>query len=544
VAPGAVDPLETAILSRLVTNRARADPDRLSLIFENGDLPPERVRYRDLDLQGNRLAFEFRRAGLARGDRVAVMLRNHPEFVHALVANSRLAIATVPIDPRARGEKLRYFLTFAECAVLITADYVLADEEAARVVRETGIRTYALSTPEGRARGLSTPGWPSLNEVLEGPEREDVGHQAGGLADPFLLAYSSGTTGDPKAIVVAYDRMPLYQLIPPGFFGYRPDDVPYTGLSLTHGNALVVTLLPALTGAADHSVFSRWFTKTRLWDVCIEHGCTTWSNLGGIASAVYGEPPSPKDRAHRVRMVVSAGMPHELWVPFERRFGVRILEWYGTMEGAAFAYNPIGAGPVGSFGKPPEVLELAVVDEQDEPVPPGTIGELVGRPAGGSARLDYFKNEEASDRKTRGGWMHTGDMCWRDSDGWYYFAHRKEEGGIRRMGEFISEGFIRRVVLDHTDVLDVHVYGVPSRLGAPGESDVVVAVVVRDRERFDANDLFERCARELERSHQPDYVQVVDDLPKTASEKVQTRYLAAAFDPAAPGVHARPGATV
>jgi crotonobetaine/carnitine-CoA ligase len=214
------------------------------------------------------------------------------------------------------------------------------------------------------------------------------------------------------------------------------------------------------------------------------------------------------------------------------------------MEGAAFAYNPIGAGPVGSFGKPPEVLEMAVVDESDEPVAPGTIGELVGRPAGGEARLDYFNNEEASRRKTKGGWMHTGDMCWRDQDGWYYFAHRKEEGGIRRMGEFISEGFVRRVALDDPDVLDVHVYGVPSRLGAPGESDVVVAVVVRDRERFDVGGLFARCSEELERSHQPDYIQVVDELPKTASEKVQTRYLAAELDPSSADVYVRPGATV
>ncbi len=271
-----------------------------------------------------------------------------------------------------------------------------------------------------------------------------------------------------------------------------PTTCPTRGLSLTHGNALVVTLLPALTGAVDHSVFSRRFTKTRLWDVCIEYGCTTWSNLGGIASAIYGELPSAKDRMHKVRAVVSAGMLRQLWVAFEERFGVRVLEWYGTMEGGAFAYKPPGAGPVGSFGKPPDVLELAIVDDNEQPVPPGVVGELVGRPVAGPAQLEYFKNAVASAHKTRGCWMHTGDMCWRDADGWYYFAHRKEEGGIRRMGEFISEGFVRRTVLEHPDVLDAHVYGVPSRTGAPGESDVVVAVIVRERHSFDAASLFER----------------------------------------------------
>jgi crotonobetaine/carnitine-CoA ligase len=169
-----------------------------------------------------------------------------------------------------------------------------------------------------------------LNEVLEGPEREDAGQQVDNVRHPWLLAYTSGTTGDPKALVFGYVRMLFYRLVP-GFFGYRQEDVLYTGLSLTHGNALVVTMMPALWGVVDHSVFSRWFTKTRLWDVCIEHGCTSWSNLGGIATAVYSEPPSDKDRAHGVRVVVSAGMPQELWEPFQRRFGVEVLEWYGTM---------------------------------------------------------------------------------------------------------------------------------------------------------------------------------------------------------------------
>lgn len=537
------DALSSTVLSRIVAARAESEPDRLSLVFENGELPDEQVRNRDLAILGNKLAVALRDAGMTKGDRLAIMLRNHPEFVHGLVAASRLGLPAVPIDPRARGEKLRYFLTFAECSGLITADYVVADPAVADVIRSTGVRPYVLTTAEGRAQGLDTSGWPSLNEVLDGPEKEEAGHHVDDVRQPWMLAYTSGTTGDPKAISFNYDRMLFYRLVP-GFFTYTERDVLYTGLSLTHGNALVVTLMPAIWGAVSRSVFSRWFTKTRIWDVCIKHGCTSWSNLGGIATAVYSEPPSAKDRAHRVRLVVSAGMPHELWLPFARRFGVQILEWYGTMEGG-LAFNPPGVGPVGSFGRPPEgMIEMAVVDESDEPVPPGTIGELVTRPAGGEATLTYYKNPVASSRKVRGGWLHTGDMCWRDEDGWFYFAHRKEEGGIRKMGEFIADGFIRRVVAEQPDVLDLHVYGVPAQSGAPGESDIVVAVVVRDRAAFDVQDLFERCQSELERSHVPDYVQVVDELPKTATEKVQTRFLLQTFDPAAPGVFARPGAAV
>jgi acyl-coenzyme A synthetase/AMP-(fatty) acid ligase len=525
------DELE-AVFARLISSRAEREPDRRCLVFENGEFPAEELTYADLARAGNQLAWELR-PHLESGERMAVMMRNHPEFIHAMTAASRLGAVTVPIDPRARGERLRYFLTLPRCRVLLAADYVLADPGAAEVVRELELRTYVLSTAEGRAAGIEVETWPTLNETLEGPEREDVGQRVTSLDHPWLFSYTSGTTGDPKALAFGYDRMLFYRLTPE-FFQYRRNDVPYTGLSLIHGNALVVTLMPALWGTVDHSVFSRWFTKRRLWDVCIRFGCTTWSNLGGIATAVYGEPPHPHDRAHRVRLVHSAGMPPELWEPFERRFGVRILEWYGTMEGG-FAYNPPGVGPRGSFGKPPPIFEMDVFDESDRPALPRQLGELVVRPRGGEARVEYFGNPEASAGKTRGGWLRTGDMCWKDEEGWFYFGHRKEEGGIRRLGEFVPEGHIRRVLAEDPEVLDVHVYGIPARSGAPGESDVVAAVVVADPERLDLAALASRTIARLGPAL-PDYLQVLAELPKTATEKVQTRLLAAAFDPSAPGV--------
>ena len=534
------DLLDAAVLSRVVRAQAARDPDRVVLVFENGQLPAERVTAGQLAVRSNLVATELAGAGLRSGDRVAVMLRNNPEFVYGLVANAQLALPTVPVDPRARGEKLRYFLGFAECSALITADYVVADEEVARTIHDSGVRTWVVSTPEGRAMGLdSSAEWPVLNAALNRGEAPDAGEHVEDVASPWLLAYTSGTTGDPKAIEFGHDRMVFYRRLP-DFFGYRPDDVTYTGLSLTHGNALIATMMPAIWGAVDHAVLSRWFTKSRLWDICIDHGVTTWSNLGGIATAVYSEPTSPKDRAHRVRLVISAGMPREIWRAFEERFAVRVLEWYGTMEGG-FAYNPVGKGPIGSFGKPPEgLLEMDVVDEDGQPVGPRQVGELVLRPAGGEAKLSYYKNPEASGRKIRNGWLRTGDMVSRDSDGWFYFSHRREECGLRKAGEFISDGFIRRVLAEDPDIADVHIYGIPARSGAPGETDIVAAVVPADPGTFTPAAIFTRCAARLERSHIPDFLQVVDDLPRTASEKVQARFLVEQLSESADNVLSRP----
>ena len=156
--------------------------------------------------------------------------------------------------------------------------------------------------------------------------------------------------------------------------GYRPDDRPYTGLSLTHGNAQAVTLAPSLALGL-RAVFSRRFTKSRLWDVVRRYGCTTFSLLGGMATAIYSEPERPDDADNPVRFVVSAGMPPAIWEAFERRFGVRIFEWYGAVEGG-LAFKPIGEGPIGSFGKPAPGLEMAILDEEGRECPPGVIGEI------------------------------------------------------------------------------------------------------------------------------------------------------------------------
>jgi crotonobetaine/carnitine-CoA ligase len=416
--------LDETVLSRIVAAEASRAPHRLVYVFENGPHPPERVTVGDLARAGNQIAGAFLAAGLRPGDRVAVMLRNHPEFVHTLVANAKLGLPTVPVDHRARGERLAWLLGFAGCAALVTADYVVADPAAAAVIAEAGMPTWVLSTPEGRAENLDYPsGWNCLNSILTGPSGPDVGQHVTDPAGPWLLLPTIGPTGEPVAVEVPWDRMPLLRAVP-GCLGYRPDDVAYTGLTLAEGNALALALVPPLVRAVDHSVISRWFTKNRLWRICIEHGVTTWASVGEVATAVYSAPSSEDDRAHRVRLVVSCGMPARIWRAFEERYGVSVVEWYGTMEGA-FACNPAGVGPVGSFGRPPAgVVEMDVVDRDGNPVPARTLGELVARPAGGQAALNYHRNARAPAAKIRHGWLHTGEMVTRDEAGWLYAAYR------------------------------------------------------------------------------------------------------------------------
>jgi crotonobetaine/carnitine-CoA ligase len=256
-----------------------------------------------------------------------------------------------------------------------------------------------------------------------------------------------------------------------------------------------------------------------------------------MATAIYSEPERPDDARNPVRFVTSAGMPPAIWEAFERRFDVRVLEWYGAVEGG-LAVKPVGQGPVGSFGKPMAGLEMKVLDERDVECAPGVVGELCSRPASGDRpRVEYFGNPEASEAKTRGGWLRSGDMGHRDAEGWLFFDYRKG-GGIRHNGDFVNAGFVEKVIAEHPDVSDVFVYGVPAASGAPGEKDVVAAIVAAPGRRIDPASVFARCRAGLEANFVPSYLQVVPEIPKTASEKPQERFLLDRFAPDAKNVHA------
>jgi len=532
--------LNEMVLADLVALRAEQHPDLDVLTFEHlsldGGVTADEIRtYADLAENAGRIATGLSELGMEPGDRFGIMMRNHPEFVETMIAASATGTVFVPVDPRTRGEKLTYLLAASGCRGLVTTDECLAPLD--RVRAELDLE-WVLALDTGEAPGdLEAAGWAR-------PMREITEHAVGtfdvGDLDPqapLQIMYTSGTTGDPKGIVGSNMRF-CGAAILGHFFGYGSDDRPYTGLSLTHGNSQSVTLAPSLSMGL-RAVYSRRFTRSRLWDVCRAHGCTTFSILGGIATAIYSEPARADDADNPVRMVISGGMPSALWEAFEQRFGVQILEFYGAMDGGGVAWKPIGEGPVGSFGKPMDGIEMKVLDDQGVECPPGVIGEICCRPVGAEATIEYHADPDSSKRKIRGGWNRSGDMGHTDEQGWLFFDFRSG-GGIRRNGEFVSPGFVEKAIAESPLVSDVFVYGVPAASGAPGESDVVAAVVVTPGTTPDPAEIFAACRVVLEANFVPGYLQVVDEIPKTASEKPLEHVLAASFASDAPNVYVAP----
>jgi crotonobetaine/carnitine-CoA ligase len=348
------------------------------------------------------------------------------------------------------------------------------------------------------------------------------------------MLYTSGTTGNPKAIMAPHARFGSIADLGP-VIGLTPKDRPYTGLSLTHANAQLITLGNILKMGL-RGVVSLKFTKSRLWDICRHYGCTVFNLLGGMTTAIYADPPKDNDADNPVRYVLSAGMPLAIWDDFQQRFNVEIYEFYGCAEGGLTLNPPGQGGPAGAIGKAPPTMECSVRDEDDREVAPGEAGELCFRNADGACPpVEYFRNPQASAEKTRGGWFRSGDIGHKDGDGWIFFDYRAG-GGIRRNGDFVNPAFVEKVIAEAPGVTDVFVYGVHLPSNAPGEKEVVAAIVT-EHANLDSEGIFDLCSEKLESNFVPGYLQIVDEIPKTASEKPMERFLLEAFDPAADNIY-------
>lgn len=532
------DPLTLAGVIQL---QAETRPDFTVLTVEGAGVRADETRsFAQLWEQGQCLACGLHRLGLRPGDKLGTLLANHAEFVELMVAGSLLDLTLVPIDPRTKGDKLVYMLASVGCKAVVAGDYALAEVSAVRAQIASLQLLIGLPTDEGKAtaeqlRAIDAMPYAELAAVPAQPEL-----LPGASPDSALeLIYTSGTTGDPKGIVMTHRRYVETARSLPAFFGFQTDDRLYSGLSLTHANAQLITLGTALVNAIP-CVLSRRFSKSRLWDITRQYGCTNFTLLGGMTTAIYAEPPKADDANNPVRSIISAGMPAAIWEDFARRFDVRLYEFYGAAEGGLTG-NPPGVGPVGSIGKPVASLDYRLVDEAGADVPKDAHGERVGellfRPKDGTPfRVEYHGNPEASAKKSAGGWLHMGDEVREDLDGWLYFVCRKGSG-IRRNGDFINSAFIEKVIAEQPEIDDVYVYGIPSANGVPGEKDVVAAVVPRQTVSLDVQALYRICRARLEASFVPSHIQVLQQIPKTASEKPLERFLVEALASNPEGVH-------
>jgi carnitine-CoA ligase len=448
-------------------------------------------------------------AGVGRGDRVAVMCENRIELLDAWLGCAWLGAVAVPVNTAARGPQL---------------EHVLRNSGARGLAAEPGLlnrlglldgplpeleRIWTLGEADGGSwNGRPIELWPTPSGRLP-PAAVRPG-------DTTLILYTSGTTGPSKGVQCPHAQFYWWGVLCGEVLGVTEDDVLHTTLPLFHTNALAAFMQALLAGAT--LVAGPRFSASRFWPRVIEARATVTYLLGAMASLVARQPSSPHDRAHRVRVILAPATAADLYALFRERFGVALVDAYGSTETNAVIASPPDEQRPGTMGRLAPRFEARVVDDEDNDVPDGTPGELVLRHREPYAfATGYYRMPEQTVAAWRNLWLHTGDRVVRDPDGYFRFVDRTKDA-IRRRGENISSWEVEQALQSHPDVAAVAVVPVPSELG---DDEVMAFVVRREGGDLEPLELVRHCEPRLAYFAVPRYLEFLDQLPLTESGKVQ-----------------------
>jgi crotonobetaine/carnitine-CoA ligase len=476
------------------------------------------LSYRDMNLNANRVANFLRDRGGKPGKGLAIVMKNSPLWLDVFFGLEKLGMYTVPVNVALRGDQLAHVLDNSDASFVVIDHDLLPYYQA--VADKLGKIEAVIVNTQGAPVGFTLP---------EGMEELDKAYGPGSDAstpperydpdDLCVIMYTSGTTGLPKGVVYRYNNTNVKAISIVGRLLTNKSDVAYTCYPLFHANALFLTVTPAMHCDGSMALGER-FSASRFWDEVRHYGATTFNGLGAVMPILMKQPAKHSDADNKVRFILSAGCPADMWEDFERRFGVKIYEGYGAVDGGGVLIVNFETAPVGSMGKPLGA-KYRIIDGEGNDVPPHAPGELICYVGERKGSVEYYKNAEATSDKMRDGWLYTGDLVYKDEKGYIYFVGRNTES-MRVKGENVSAYEVEQAVLKHPDVLECAVYAVPSELA---EDEIMVTLVPVEGKSIDPASLPAFLAGELAKFAVPRYYRVIDTLPKTETHRVIKREL-------------------
>lgn len=481
----------------LLAQRARTHTDHVFLRFASGDLT-----YAEVDDQAARLASGLASIGVESGATVPVLMSNSAEFVISLMALSRLGAVACLINTAFKGPALAHAIGVTHArTILLDTTVVDQFDEVADIL------------PTSPVRIVVGDRWDEL--AAAAPVAARSNHSA---FDPAMVLFTSGTTGTSKGCVLSHRYVLRQADLMAQHLGFVDSDVLYCPFPLFHIDATVLTVGPALVLGATAAIGER-FSVSGFWPEIRRFGATVFDFMGATLMMLHKAEPTTDDADNPVRLAWGVPIPDEIANEFEQRFGLHLVELYGSTDAGIPMYHPIDQPRrPGSCGVVTDAYETQLHDEHGFEVGPGAVGELVVRPTEPSIMADgYLGMPEATLQSRHNLWFHTGDRLRRDADGYHYFVGRSADS-IRRRGENISAFEVEEVVKLHPDVLDAAAFGVPSDLT---EEDLMATVVVRPGRSIDPASLAEFCASRTARHMVPRFFDFADELPRTPTEKIQ-----------------------
>lgn len=496
--------------------QARAEDDAPGLYFEKSSWTWRQV----VSESGRRaaLATQLRRPGPFH---IGVLLDNVPDYLFWLGGAALAGATVVGINPTRRGEELARDVRFADCQLVVT------DSNGAGLLQglDLGLTPDRVLHIDGDGHVESS----GPIEAMGDTPALDIGAPGVSPSDLYLLLFTSGTTGSPKAVNCSQGRLASIAGRAAVGYGFRRDDICYCPMPLFHGNAIMALWAPAMSVGATVALTRRFSASGFLSDVR-RFGATRFTYVGKALAYILATPEGSDDHDNPLR----EGFGTEASTPdrasFERRFDCRLVEGYGSSEGGA-VLNVTPETPSGSLGLPVPGDDVVVCRPGTTvECPPArfdddgrllnaddAIGEIVNR--GSAASFEgYYKNDEGDAERVHDGWYWTGDLAYRDSNGFFYFAGRGDDW-LRVDSENFAAAPVERIVERHCDLAAVAVYAVPD----PRSGDQVMAAVeLKGPGPFDPVGFAGFLAHQpdLGTKWSPRFVRVMADLPLTATGKI------------------------
>ena len=483
-------------------------PDKDFLRFREGS-----ATYREFDGIYRLLAARLAGAGIEPGAIVPTFFPNSEAAVATWFAITHLGAVWASMNVEFRGEQLAAALNLTESDTLIVAAPFV--EQVLEVLPSlTHVRRLLLhgapDSPVAEAEGVEVLHFERL-PAGEPPARAAVARE-----DVAMIVFTSGSTGISKAVQLSHGYLVGQAVAMAAALEGGAGDVYYCPYPLYHWDATVGTVVLATVTLGTAALAPR-FSVSRFWEDIRAFGATVFDFMGATLTFIYNRPERPDDADNPVRLAWGVPIP-SFKADFERRFGLELLEGYGSTEGGISVFQRRGKSyPPDSCGEAAPGFRLRILDDDGDKLGTGRVGEIVTRPDDrNQMMIGYLRMPEVNAELLRGGWYHTGDLGWLDAAGNLYFVGRKKDV-IRRRGENISALEIENVIERHPAVLEVAAYGVESEYS---EEEVAVALVLRPGAELTGTALQEYCTGRMASYMVPEHIRFLDSLPKTPTEKV------------------------
>lgn len=482
-------------------------PGKSALVWKDGQ-----YTYRQLNEEVNRFCQALQSLGIQRGDRVALQLLNCPEFVVSYLAVMKIGSVVVPVNPLYKGKDLKDIMTDSGASILITSP-VFAENVTKIRADLPALRHLILTCPAEQARVFAGLSFNDLINAQESREQQ-ISLESDDLAE---IIYTSGTTGYAKGAMLTHNNLYSNAKTYSEVMGCTADERILVVAPIFHSAAQTCCLTNGFLCGGTSFLMERWTSAADVlkamqdWDITFFFGPPT------MYTFLLGHPQLSSFKLKlRVAFTGAASLPVEIFNKWRDVFGFEIVEGYGLSETSPVVTvnPPLGVKKPGSIGVQLPMIEARIFDDSGAELPVGEVGEIVVR--GPNVMTGYWRNEEATQLAIRDGWFYTGDLGYKDEDGYIFIVDRKKDM-INRGGLKIYPREVEEVLYRHPAVMEAAVIGIPDALS--GEA-VKAFIVLKEGKELKASDIKKFCNEHLANFKVPKSVEFLPALPKTATGKV------------------------